>query len=76
LDGLRELILLNKSLEAHGSNSQYLTENADQLRQRAIDRMRSSAATDKGQTEANAGTLTAAMERLATALEQQSNAVC
>jgi len=73
IDGLRDLILLNKDLESSQPASRYLSENADQLRQRAYDKMLGTGATDAGLS--NSGPLATAMERLTTALEQQAKVI-
>ncbi len=69
IEGLRELILINKEQPT----SRYLSENADLLRQRAIDKMRGQ--NETGTTQSNAVPLVTAMERLTTALERQAKVI-
>jgi integrase len=69
LDGLRELVLINKE----EPTSRYMSENAERLRQNAINKMRGEDATKTGPSDA--GPLALAMERLTTALERQANSI-
>lgn len=69
IEGLRDLILINKE----EPTSRYVLENADLLRQRAIDKMRGESET--GTMQSNAVPLVTAMERLTTALERQAKAI-
>lgn len=69
IDGLRDLILINKE----EPTSRYVAENADRLRQSAIDKMRGESAAGAGPSDV--GPLAMAMERLTTALERQANAI-